>query len=160
MTKGNIIYGGEYNEADRYILHLIDGVSFHDPIMKEEIFGPLLPIVTYETNDELITTLKSLPKSLGLYIFTKNKSLEQAILSQVSFGGGCVNDCILQVANYHLPFGGVGTSGMGSYHGKYSFETFSHRKSIFIRSWLFDVSLAYPPYSKRKLSWLKRLLNG
>jgi len=159
MKNGNIITGGNYNESTLYIAPtLIDNISWDDPIMQEEIFGPLLPILSYENEDDLISILKSKPKPLALYLFTKNKLFEQRILNEVSFGGGCINDCIMQVANFHLPFGGVGTSGMGAYHGKYSFETFSHRKSIFKRPWLIDISLAYPPYGSQKLLWLKRLM--
>lgn len=159
MAKGNILYGGQSSEADLYISPtLMDEVSWDDPVMEEEIFGPLLPILSYEKEEELINALKLRPKSLSLYIFTKNKKFEQAVMSRVSFGGGCVNDCILQIANYHLPFGGVGSSGIGAYHGKYSFETFSHRKSIFTKPILMDVPLVYPPYTARKLWWLKRLM--
>jgi aldehyde dehydrogenase (NAD+) len=160
MAAGNILFGGQTNEDDLYISPtLIDSISFSDPIMQEEIFGPLLPIISYDKTEELITAIKTLAKPLALYLFTKNKIFEKTILEKISFGGGCVNDCVLQVANYHLPFGGVGDSGIGSYHGKYSLETFSHRKSIFTKSWMIDIDLAYPPYTARKLSWLKRLIS-
>jgi len=159
MAKGNILYGGKSNEADLYISPtLMDGVSWDDAVLEEEIFGPVLPILTYKTQDDLIAMLKSHSKSLALYLFTKNNNLKETILNQVSYGGGCINDCVMQVANYHLPFGGVGSSGIGAYHGKYSFETFSHRKSVFTRSLLIDVNLAYPPYTSRKLLWLRRLM--
>jgi len=159
MTKGNIIYGGQSNEENLYISPtLMDNVDWNDPVMEDEIFGPILPILTYNNMDDLISTLKSRPKPLALYLFTKNKHYEETILNKVSFGGGCINDCILQVANYHLPFGGVGTSGVGSYHGKSSFETFSHRKSVFTKPLPLDINLAYPPYTKTKLKWLKRII--
>ena len=158
MQKGNILFGGQTNPETLYIAPtLIDGVSWDDPIMQEEIFGPILPIITYDSFDEMIQLIKQKPKPLALYLFTNNKQHEEKIISHVSFGGGCINDCIMHVANMHLPFGGVGSSGMGGYHGKYSFDTFSHRKSIYKKSMLFDLKLEYPPYSERKLWWVRKL---
>jgi aldehyde dehydrogenase (NAD+) len=159
MKNGNILHGGIVNESDQYISPtLIDEISWEDPIMQEEIFGPLLPILSYDNLDKLIADIKSLPKPLSLYLFTKNMETEQKILQHIPFGGGCINDCLSHIANYHLPFGGIGSSGIGFYHGKYSFETFSHRKSIFKKTYAIDLNLAYPPYTKKKLSWLRRLL--
>lgn len=158
MKKGNILFGGQTNEADLYIAPtLIDGISWDDPIMQEEIFGPLLPILTYDKIDEVIHAIKQRPKPLALYLFTKNEETEKRVLQQVSFGGGCINDCILQVANISLPFGGVGDSGLGNYHGKSSFETFSHAKSIYKKTLEIDSGLEYAPYSNKKL-WLIREL--
>jgi aldehyde dehydrogenase (NAD+) len=159
LKNGNILYGGSTSEPDLYIAPtLIDNVSWTDPVMQEEIFGPILPILTYDNLEDVIKTVNSHPKPLSLYLFTKNKHHEKNVLKHVSFGGGCINDCLLQIANYHLPFGGVGSSGLGAYHGKYSFETFSHRKSIFRKSPPIDLALEYPPYTRKKLVWLKRLL--
>ncbi len=159
LAKGHILYGGQYDQTHLTISPtLIDGLSWDDPIMQEEIFGPLLPIFTFEKMDDIIPLIKAQPKPLSLYLFTKNKINEEKILQHLSFGGGCINDCMLQVANYHLPFGGVGQSGMGQYHGRYSFETFSHQKSIYAKKWLFDFNLEYPPYTEKKLRWLKRML--
>lgn len=159
LQKGKIVFGGTTKEDQLYISPtLIDSISWDDPIMQEEIFGPVLPILTYEKFDELIDTLKAKPKPLALYLFTNNKSHEQKVLQQLSFGGGCINDCLIHEVNLHLPFGGVDQSGMGQYHGKYSFETFSHRKSIYKKLFPIEFKLEYPPYTERKLSWLRWLL--
>lgn len=158
MKNGRVICGGKINIETRYFSPtLIDDISWHDPIMQEEIFGPLLPIMTFDKLEDVIQNIKSHPKPLALYLFTKNNLTETTILNQVSFGGGCVNDCVLQVANPHLPFGGVGQSGMGSYHGKFSFETFSHCKSVYKKTRAVDFNLQYPPYTRMKLWLLKRL---
>ncbi|OGT45182.1 MAG: aldehyde dehydrogenase [Gammaproteobacteria bacterium RIFCSPHIGHO2_12_FULL_41_20] len=137
---------------------LIDNVTWQDAIMQEEVFGPLLPILTYDDMDEVIHAVNARPKPLALYLFTRNQQIEKQVLTSISFGGGCINDCILHIANYHLPFGGVGASGMGCYHGHYSFATFSHRKSIYKKHLLIELKLEYPPYNKAKLTWLRRLL--
>jgi acyl-CoA reductase-like NAD-dependent aldehyde dehydrogenase len=159
MKAGRILFGGETNAADLYIAPtLLDQVSWDDDIMQEEIFGPILPILTYHHIDEVIATLQTRPEPLALYLFANSKPLEQSIIARLPFGGGCINDCILQVANYHFPFGGRGASGMGAYHGKYSFDTFSHRKPIYKKSPAIDFNLTYPPYTESKLKWLKRLL--
>lgn len=159
MQRGNILVGGKTNEAELYIEPtLIDGVTWDDPIMQEEIFGPLLPILTYDNLDEVIQVIKSRPQPLAFYLFTKNKENENKLLNQISFGDSCVNDCILHIANLNLPFGGVGLSGMGNYHGRYSFETFSHRKSVYKKTMLIDLKLEYPPFSKKKLWWIRQLL--
>lgn len=159
MRDGRILYGGQANENDLYIAPtLIDDVQWNQSIMQEEIFGPLLPIITFDSIEEVITTINSKPEPLALYLFAHNKQMEDTILHRVSFGGSCVNDCLLQIANYHLPFGGVGTSGIGSYHGIYSFKTFSHPKSIFKKLGSFDLKLEYPPFTKQKFFWLKKLL--
>lgn len=158
MNKGNILFGGKTNEEELYISPtIIDGITWDDPIMQEEIFGPLLPIFTYDHIDEVIATVRSKPKPLALYLFTHQQETERKIVQQLSFGGGCVNDCMVQIANNHLPFGGVGASGIGAYHGRFSFETFSHRKSIYKKTIPIDFKIEYPPYSARKLWWLKQL---
>lgn len=160
MRKGTIIHGGQNDSADLYISPtLIDKVNWDDPIMQEEIFGPLLPIFTFDHIQEVYQLIKPRPKSLALYLFTHNKQTERNTLQELSFGGGCINDCILQVANLHLPFGGVGGSGMGNYHGRYSFETFSHSKAIYKKLWPLDLKLEYPPYTPRKSWWLRRLIS-
>lgn len=159
MHAGKILFGGDINESELYISPtLIDGVNWNDPIMQEEIFGPLLPILSFDSINEVITMVNTHPKPLALYLFTNDKETESKVLNQISFGGGCVNDCVMHVANYHLPFGGVGASGLGAYHGKNSFETFSHSKGVYKKSWLYDIKLAYPPFSSRKMRWLKALL--
>lgn len=159
MQQGNMICGGNTNEEELYIAPtLIDNITWDDPIMQEEIFGPLLPILTYDKVDDLIQILKNQQKPLALYLFSKDKKHQENVLKQISFGGGCINDCILQEVNLNLPFGGVHGSGMGNYHGKYSFETFSHSKSIYRKTLPLETKLEYPPYSNRKLWWLRRLI--
>jgi len=117
--------------------------------MEDEIFGPILPILEYSQLEEAIQTINKHPKPLALYLFTENRSVEREVLGRVSFGGGCINDTISHVASTHLPFGGVGNSGIGGYHGKYSFEVFSHRKSMIKRSTRIDFGIVYPPYGNK-----------
>lgn len=150
MKSGTIIHGGQCDPQSRYISPtIIDSVSLEDPIMKEEIFGPLFPVMTYETIEEAIAVVKSLPRPLALYLFTNSHKIESAVFNNVSFGGGCINDTVSHVGSTTLPFGGIGDSGMGRYHGKAGFDTFSHQQSILKRSNLFDMKLRYPPYGKR-----------
>lgn len=160
LNNDKIIFGGEHNAEQKYIAPtLLDHVSWQDPIMQDEIFGPLLPIMTFEHIDEVINSVNQHPKPLALYLFTQDKHIEQRVFNEISFGGGCLNDCLLQAANPHLPFGGVGASGMGAYHGTHSFETFSHRKSIYKKRWQIDFKLEYPPYSEGKLNWIRKLFS-
>lgn len=158
MKAGNIIAGGNVIKEKRKIAPtVIDNITWSDPIMQEEIFGPILPVIEYENLSEVISEINKHPKPLALYFFTKNKENEEIILRDISFGGGCVNDTIVHLATPHMPFGGVGASGMGGYHGKDSFETFSHKKSILKKSLLIDVKLRYAPYND-KLKLLKKIL--
>lgn len=158
MQSGRIIVGGAANEAELQIAPtIIDEVIWKDPIMQEEIFGPLLPILTYEKIDEVIPIVNAHPKPLALYLFSSNKENQKKILSSISFGGGCINDVVVHLATSFMPFGGVGESGMGRYHGKDSFDTFSHMKSVMNRSTLTDIELRYPPY-KDKIKILKKIL--
>ena len=118
--------------------------------MQEEIFGPVLPVIVFkDLQTEVIDKVKAGEKPLSLYIFSKNRSEVRDVLSQVSFGGGCVNDTVMHLGNENLPFGGVGNSGMGSYHGRTGFETFSHMKSVLLKSSCFNVDLLKPPYGKK-----------
>ena len=158
MKNENILYGGNYNRESLYISPtLIDDVDWNSPIMKDEIFGPLFPIMEYQSLDEVIKTINSHPKPLALYFFSANKANQDKIVSCTSFGGGCINDTIMHLTSPHLPFGGVGMSGIGSYHGKKSFDTFTHYKSILKRSNIIDINFRYPPY-KDKLNLVKKLL--
>jgi len=118
----------------------------------------LLPIITYEDLDETIETLKGKPTPLALYVFSEEKAVTRKVVGNVSFGNGAVNDTIYQVANPHLPFGGKGQSGLGHYHGKASFDTFSHQKSLIERSTRTDPAIAYPPYTKQKMSLVRKLM--
>ncbi len=131
--------------------------SFNDEIMKSEIFGPILPIIPYENLDNVLDTIKQRPKPLACYIFGRNHSFQKKVLSTLSFGGGCINDTVMQVANEHLPFGGVGSSGIGRYHGKYSFDTFSHKKSILANGSV-DMPFRYGPYNDSKYRTIRFFL--
>lgn len=137
---------------------VLDRVSFSDPVMQEEIFGPILPILTYGTLDEAIREVSARPHPLALYFFSENKAAQHRILHQLQFGGGCINDTILHLASNHMGFGGIGDSGMGSYHGKAGFDAFTHYKSILKRQTFFDPSLRYPPYTERKARLIRRFL--
>ena len=129
--KEGIVFGGKYNEEKRYIEPtIIEVSSFKAETMSEEIFGPVLPVLSYENLDNAISEIKKLSKPLALYLFTTRKDVEQKVLGEISSGGACINDTITHLANSNIPFGGVGNSGMGSYHGKDTFTTFSHRKSV------------------------------
>ncbi|MUG92671.1 aldehyde dehydrogenase family protein [Scytonema sp. UIC 10036] len=156
IKDSDIRIGGETNREERYIAPtVLDNVSLTDPVMQEEIFGPILPVIEYTDVQEAIDLINSRPKPLALYLFTNNKNLQQKVLQTTSSGGVCINDTVLHYAVSSLPFGGVGDSGIGNYHGKASFDTFSHYKSVLHRSFLFNSKLLYPPY-KDKLSLLKR----
>lgn len=125
--------------------------------MGEEIFGPLLPVLTYRDLDELIDHLQTKPRPLALYVFTRNKWMMQKISDALPFGGGCMNDTIVHLANGNLPFGGVGESGMGSCHGEWGFRTFTHDKSI-LRKFSLDLPVRYPPHKGKGLGLLKKLM--
>ncbi len=158
LNEGKILIGGQSDKCDRYISPtIIDKVSHNSKIMSEEIFGPLLPILDYDQISDAIAIVNSHPKPLALYLFSNNKQNQEQILQEVSFGGGCFNDTIMHLGNPELPFGGVGNSGMGSYHGKASFDTFSHRKSVLKNSFRFDLKWRYPPY-KLTLETLKKFI--
>ncbi len=155
--EAKIILGGETDATDRYIAPtLIDNVVSSDAIMAEEIFGPILPIMTYQNLDEAIQYIQSKPKPLSLYLFSEDENTTNRILTELSFGGGAINDTLLQLANPNLPFGGVGASGIGRYHGRYSFETFSHQKPYIFKTTKLETGLLFPPY-KGKLGYVKKL---
>ena len=157
LTKTDkLIYGGEYNEF-KLSPTLIDNVTFESEIMKDEIFGPILPIITYDNVNDLIKTLKNKEKPLALYLFTNSKNIINQITSKLSFGGMTINDTLMHFANENLPFGGVGNSGMGSYHGYYSFKTFSHYKSVLKRSEI-DLRFRYHPINKKDKKIIERFL--
>lgn len=158
IATGEVIVGGDSNNATLQISPtLLDHVTWDDPVMQEEIFGPILPVLEYDEIDKVITMVNSHPKPLALYLFTKSKELEKRIVTCVPFGGGCINDTLVHLATSHMPFGGVGDSGMGGYHGKWSFDTFTHTKSILKKSNLVDINIRYAPY-KDKLKILKKIL--
>ncbi len=158
LDRGNILIGGDHNRSDRFIAPtLIDGVTWEAPIMQEEIFGPLLPILTYRTLDEAIAAINQRPKPLTTYLFSKNKATQDQVLHQTTSGSLCINDVILQVAVWDLPFGGVGNSGIGHYHGPYSFNTFSNLKSVLKKPFWMDLDWRYPPY-EGKIQLFKRFI--
>ena len=158
MQSGVVSHGGQIDVQTRRIAPtLLTDVSWDSAVMQEEIFGPLLPILPYRKLDDAIREIQSRPKPLALYLFTQSKETEERVMREVSFGGGCVNDTILHLATPHMPFGGVGESGMGGYHGKYSFDTFSHVKSVLKRWKKPDVPLRYAPYDG-KMKWIKKIM--
>ncbi|MBF0119664.1 MAG: aldehyde dehydrogenase [Desulfobacterales bacterium] len=158
MESGQIIFGGENDSKDFYISPtIIDHVPPDSPIMQEEIFGPILPIMTFYELYEAIQFVNDHPKPLALYYFSSDEAKQKEIIKKTSSGGVVINDTIVHLINPNLPFGGVGNSGIGSYHGKYSFDIFSHHKSILKKSTLVDLPIRYAPF-KNKLSFIKRLM--
>lgn len=149
VGEEKIVYGGKANvETLRISPTILDDITLESKVMQEEIFGPLLPIISYSHINEAKEIVRMGHKPLALYLFTTNKNIENNVLTSLSFGGGCVNDTVMQLASPYMAFGGVGESGMGRYFGKHSFDTFSHKKSILVKSNKGDFSFRYPPYSK------------
>ncbi len=159
IDADKIYFGGKHNLEKRHIEPtILSDVLFEDKIMEEEIFGPILPIITYNNLQETIDIVKSMPKPLSCYIFTEENTTKNKIFNEISFGGGCVNDAVMHISNSHFGFGGVGESGMGSYHGEEGFKAFSHYKSILDKSNLFEANIKYYPHSEKKLSLIKRMM--
>ncbi|HEY9807099.1 MAG TPA: aldehyde dehydrogenase family protein, partial [Candidatus Obscuribacterales bacterium] len=157
VQSGKIVVGGDTNPAERYIAPtVLDGVSWSDPVMQEEIFGPILPVLEYEDLNEAIAQINQRPKPLALYFFSQNPQRQAQVLQETSSGGVCINDTVLQFGVPELPFGGVGPSGIGHYHGKASFDTFSHERSILKKPFFLDFKLRYAPYGN-KIKWLKQI---
>jgi aldehyde dehydrogenase (NAD+) len=153
-----VIMGGQTDEESCYISPtLIDESNLDSLIMKDEIFGPLLPILSYESEADIQVIISKYEKPLSLYVFTKNNSFAKKIIKSYSFGGGCINDTIIHFSNKRLPFGGVGHSGIGAYHGSLSFDVFSHRKAIVKKANWLDLPMRYAPY-KDKLATIKKVL--
>jgi aldehyde dehydrogenase (NAD+) len=158
IGKSRVISGGEIDIERKYIAPTLLDSDWDDESMKEELFGPVLPVIEYTDIEDVIEKIRSRPKPLALYILTKNKRMGRVITERLSFGGGCINDVMMHVGNPHLPFGGVGASGIGSYHGKQSYLTFSHEKSILERVVNIESDVMYPPYTGKKLSMIKKFL--
>jgi aldehyde dehydrogenase (NAD+) len=159
LTSGEIAVGGRPDPARRRIEPtLLRRVSPDAPIMREEIFGPVLPVIAVRSIDEALDFVNERDKPLALYVFSRDEEVQREVVERTSSGGVCVNGTILHLSNPALPFGGVGPSGMGAYHGRHSFETFSHRKSVLTRGLRFDPSLMYPPYASWKTRLLRRFL--
>jgi aldehyde dehydrogenase (NAD+) len=159
IDREKIIIGGEYDIANRYVAPtVLDGVGWDSPVMADEIFGPVLPVLEFESLETMIREINSRPKPLSLYLFTTSKTTEKKIIDSISYGNGCINDAFIQVGNPFLPFGGVGASGIGAYHGRRSFETFSHTKGILNRKFNPFPDMIYPPSDEKKEKLVRRFL--
>ena len=154
-----VVFGGR-GDPDTLKIQptVLDNVSPDDPVMREEIFGPVLPVLPFENIREALDFVNARPRPLALYLFSRDLRVQRLFLRRASFGGGCVNDTVIHLATSRLPFGGVGNSGMGSYHGRDSFDTFSHRKSVVQKSTLLDLPVRYAPYSPIKDRLLRLFL--
>lgn len=158
LQDGQVLIGGETKPEERYIAPtILDQVPLDAAVMQDEIFGPILPVITYDDLTEAIEFVNAGAKPLALYLFSRNQQIQDRVLHQTSSGGVCVNDTVMQIAPPELPFGGVGNSGMGRYHGKFSFDTFSHHKSILVKNFWFDLKWRYAPYAG-KLELFKRII--
>ncbi|MGJ8666207.1 MAG: aldehyde dehydrogenase [Patiriisocius sp.] len=159
IIENKICYGGDTQKSKRYIQPtVLKDVTFEDAVMQEEIFGPILPVISYETLDEAIAKVNNLTRPLSCYVFTSSSKTKKKILKEISFGGGAINEAVMHITNPRLPFGGVGHSGMGNYHGKAGFDAFTHYKSILDKPTWLELPLKYGPYSKRKLAFLKWIM--
>lgn len=159
IDQSKVVFGGK---GDRSTLKIqptiLDNVSPEDPVMREEIFGPVLPVLTFDQVEEAAAFVNARPHPLAVYLFSREKRAQELFLRRVPFGGGCINDTIIHLATSRMGFGGIGNSGMGSYHGRDSFDTFSHRKSVVKKSNLLDLPVRYPPYSPTKSRLLRLFL--
>lgn len=158
ITKDNLVFGGRYNIDKLKIEPTIVSATFEEDPMKEEIFGPILPIVTFKNIDEVITNVNRLTKPLALYLFSNSKENQDKILNNCDFGGGCVNDTIMHIASPYLGFGGLKHSGIGAYHGKTGFDTFTHYKSVLKNKNWIDLPMRYQPFNKFKYLLLRMFL--
>ena len=159
IPEDRIYVGGENNIEERVIRPtVLNNINFNDLIMKEEVFGPLLPVISFENLDDIISKVKKKEKPLALYVYSKNKKIINKILNEISFGVGAINESLVHLSNPHLPFGGVGASGIGNYHSKAGFDNFTHYKSILHKSFLFEPAIKYLPFTKLKKRIIKILL--
>lgn len=159
MEGQKVIFGGKSNKKGFFISPtIIDEPSLESLVMREEIFGPILPIIGYEAENDLEQLIQNYEKPLALYVFSTNTCFNKKIIQKFSFGGGCINDTLIHFSNHRLPFGGVGHSGIGAYHGKKSFDVFSHKKAVVKKANWLDNQIRYAPY-KNKIKWLKKILN-
>lgn len=158
LASGNVAIGGDSKADQLYIAPtVLEGVTESAPVMKEEIFGPILPVLTYQNFDEALKFVKDREKPLALYLFSSDSAKQDRVVRELSFGGGCLNDTLVHLQNPGLPFGGVGESGMGAYHGEIGFQELSHRKSVFKKPFYLDNAVRYPPYGNR-LAWFRKWL--
>ena len=159
IDANKVVCGGQTDETScRIAPTVMDGVMAEDAVMGEEIFGPLLPVLTFDSFDQVVYGLQNKAKPLAMYLFSSNKNHIDQYRRELSFGGGCINDTIIHLATPYLGFGGVSNSGMGTYHGKKSFDTFTHEKSIIKKSDKIDIPIRYMPYNKAKEQLMKFFL--
>lgn len=159
ISKEKVIYGGEIKESDLFVSPTVmENISWQDPVMQEEIFGPLLPLLKFENIDSVFNEIKKREKPLAAYLFSSGNQIPQRFVNEISAGGMVINDVLLHLASSYMPFGGVGGSGYGGYHGEFSFITFSHSKSVLVKSTFFDLKARYAPYTNRKLKLIRLLL--
>lgn len=159
IDKSKVIYGGRYDfESLKVEPTIMENITYDDKVMQEEIFGPILPIMTFDDIDDVIENVNSHPNPLALYYFTSDKKRADRVISNCQFGGGCINDTIIHLATTHMPFGGVGESGMGQYHGQKGFETFSHFKSIVDKKTWIDLPMRYQPYKKSSEKMIRKFM--
>ena len=159
IDQEKVYFGGKTDAANRYIEPTImHDVTWNDKVMQEEIFGPILPVLTFKNFNEALLQIAAYEKPLSAYLFSDNSEEKEEFTSKISFGGGCINDVVMHLSNDYLPFGGVGNSGIGNYHGKYGFDAFSHQKAVLDRATWGEPDLKYPPYTDNKLNWIKKLL--
>jgi acyl-CoA reductase-like NAD-dependent aldehyde dehydrogenase len=156
LASGQVAHGGQFDTSDLYLAPtILTGVSWDAPVMQDEIFGPILPVLEFDRLDDALAELRGRPVPLALYLFTTNRALQDRVLAETRSGGACLNDTVVHMVGKSLPFGGLGESGMGAYHGKASFDCFSHRRSVMRRALAFDPRLRYPP-PRISLTTLKR----
>jgi aldehyde dehydrogenase (NAD+) len=159
ITEGKVLYGGQTDTETLFMAPtLLDNITPEHKVMQEEIFGPVLPLLTYENPDDLFRITARHPNPLALYVFSKDKKFIQTVLEKIPSGTTAINETVTQFVNEHLPFGGKGTSGMGAYHGKFTFDTFSHQRGILKKGTWLDIPYRYPPYTKKKLNMIKSFL--
>ena len=159
IDPGKVVFGGEREEgALRISPTVMDGVTYEDAVMGEEIFGPVLPVLTYTDADALIADINCRPHPLALYVFSSDRAFIKKVTARCAFGGGCINDTVIHLATSHMGFGGFGASGMGSYHGRDGFDCFTHKKSLVDKATFFDMPVRYAPYSKLKYRLLRFFL--
>ncbi|MEC2704833.1 aldehyde dehydrogenase [Bacillus thuringiensis] len=158
LQDGQVVIGGNYKKDTLHIEPtVLADTTWQDAVMEDEIFGPILPIIEYDNIEDVIGTIQQHPKPLALYVFSEDKEVQKKVTSNISYGGGCINDVVYHLATPYLPFGGVGSSGLGGYHGKESFRTFSHYKSILAQSTAFDMKIRYSS-TKSALKFIRKLL--
>ena len=159
IDQEKVYFGGKTDAAKRYIEPTImHDVTWNDKVMQEEIFGPILPVLTFKNFNEALLQIAAYEKPLSAYLFSDNSEEKEEFTTKISFGGGCINDVVMHLSNDYLPFGGVGNSGIGNYHGKYGFDAFSHQKAVLDRATWGEPDLKYPPYTDKRLNWIKKLL--